>query len=217
MLISIRNNRHTYLLIFALALLFCGCKSSAELPHSVAPPTTLLSNGDLAFRLGRTMQSNLIASSGNDTTSYSHIGIVVFQEDRCCVVHIEPQEETSSDEICCEPIEEFFSTKVATAGAVMRHRDLSTSQRVAINAHAEQLLQSKITFDHDYLFSDTTTMYCTELAEHIYASMGISLSQGRRHSLLLVTEPLILPSDIAQNPDLYTSWSFDYSALRPAR
>ena len=217
MLISIQNNRHIQLLIISLALLSCGCRSSAELPQPVAPATAQFSNGDLVFRLGRTIQSNLIASSGSDTTHYSHIGIILFQQDGCYVVHIEPQNKTLSDEICCEPIDEFFSPQAATAGAVMRHKELSPSQQATISTHAERLLQSKITFDHDYLLSDTTTMYCTELAEHIYASIGVSLSQNRRHSLPLVTEPLILPSDITQNPKLHTIWSFDYDALRPAR
>lgn len=217
MSILTRNNRCKYLCIILFTLLAAGCKQSQSLPRQITPPTSSLATGDLAFRLGRTLQSSLIASSADDSMRYSHIGVILFRNDSCMVVHIEPKDDNLPDEIRCEPIEDFFSPQAAVSGCVMRHDSLTTAQRDRVAARAMDLLNSKIIFDHDYLLSDTEEMYCTELVETIFSSGGISPSQGRRHTLPLVAEPLILPSDIAQNDALTIVWHFSYSDLRPAR
>lgn len=217
MSILTRNNRCKYLCIILFTLLVAGCKQSQLLPQQISPPTSSFATGDLAFRLGRTLQSSLIASSADDSTRYSHVGVILFRNDSCLVVHIEPKDDNLPDEIRCEPIEDFFSPQAAVSGCVMRHDSLTTTQQDRVAARAIELLNSRILFDHDYLLSDTEEMYCTELVESIFSSVGISLSQGRRHTLPLVAEPLILPSDIAQNGALTTVWRFSYSDLRPAR
>lgn len=217
MSILTRSNSRNLLITFLLSLIFCGCKNAPQ--RIITPPISAekFFSGDLALRLGRTLQSELIASSGNSDMHYSHIGIILFRNDSCYVVHIEPDEEREADEILCEPIECFFSSDVATAGCVMRYDTLSAPQRNLIEARIEEFSHSKLLFDHDYLLSDTTKMYCTELVENIYLDAGISLSEGRRHTLPLVQEALIMPSDIAQNGSLRTLWQINYDDLRPAR
>ena len=217
MSILTRNNRCKYLCITLFTLLAAGCKQPQSLPRQISPPTLSFTTGDLAFRLGRTLQSSLIASSADDSIRYSHVGVILFRNDSCLVVHIEPKDDDLPDEIRCEPIADFFSPQTAVSGCVMRHDSLTTTQQDRVAARAIELFNSKILFDHDYLLSDTEEMYCTELVESIFSSGGISLSQGRRHTLPLVAEPLILPSDIAQNGALTTIWRFSYSDLRPAR
>ena len=217
MSILTRNNRCKYLCITLFTLLAAGCKQPQSLPRQISPPTLSFTTGDLAFRHGRTLQSSLIASSADDSIRYSHVGVILFRNDSCLVVHIEPKDDNLPDEIRCEPIEDFFSPQAAVSGCVMRHDSLTTAQQDRVAARVVELLNSRILFDHDYLLSDTEEMYCTELVETIFSSVGISLSQGRRHTLPLVAEPLILPSDIAQNGALTTIWRFSYSDLRPAR
>lgn len=215
--ISTRSNSRNLLITFILLLSLYGCRRTTQPAVSPTPQIEKFSSGDIALRLGRTLQSELIASSGDSLTHYSHIGIILFRGDSCCVVHIEPDEEREADEILCEPIGCFFSSDVASAGCVMSYGTLSTAQRDRIRTKTEKLLDSRILFDHDYLLSDSTQMYCTELVENIYSEAGISLSEGRRRTLPLVREPLILPSDIAQNKSLRTLWHLSYDDLRPAR
>ncbi len=217
MSILTRNNRCKHLCIILFALLVAGCKLPQSLPRQITPPTSSFTTGDLVFRLGRTLQSSLIASSADDSVRYSHVGVILFRYDSCMVVHIEPKDDNLPDEIRCEPIADFFSPQAAVSGCVMRHDSLTTAQQNRVAARAVELLNSRILFDHDYLLSDSEEMYCTELVESIFSSGGISLSQGRRHTLPLVAEPLILPSDIAQNGVLTNIWRFSYSYLRPAR
>lgn len=217
MLISIRSRLRNTLLLIVLAFVEgCGEKPSSR-RENITPPSAQFSTGDIAFRLGRTLQSGLIASTGDDTTRYSHIGIILVCDGECRVVHIEPTDDNLPDEICCEPVEAFFSSEVATTGCVMRYAALTPSLHSIIEAKTRDYLNSKILFDHDYLLSDNAAMYCTELVENIYLAADISLSEHRRHTLPLVVEPLIMPSDIAQNSALRVLWRFNYDDLRPAR
>lgn len=217
MSILTRSNNCNLLITFILLLSFGGCGCTSQPIVSPALQIEKFTSGDIALRLGRTLQSEMIASSGDSRSRYSHIGIILFRGDSCYVVHIEPDDERAEDEILCEPIERFFASDVASAGCVMSYKTLSTAQRDHIIAQTHRLLESRILFDHEYLLSDTTQMYCTELVENIYLRACISLSEGRRHTLPLVREPLIMPSDIAQNKNLRTLWDFSYNDLRPAR
>ena len=171
MSILTRNNRCKHLCIILFALLAAGCKQSQSLPRQISPPTSSFATGDLAFRLGRTLQSNLIASSADDSVRYSHVGVILFRNDSCVVVHIEPKDDNLPDEIRCEPIEDFFSPQTAVSGCVMRHDSLTTAQQDRVAARAVELLNSRILFDHDYLLSDSEEMYCTELVESIFSSV----------------------------------------------
>ena len=212
---STRNNPCKYLYIFLLLTLFSCQQRSVEHP-SITPPTEKFHVGDLAFRLGRSLQSGLIASAGNGAKSYSHIGIIIEQDSTLKVAHIEPDNTRPDERILCESLEDFFAYEDAVTGCVMRYDHLNDAQRTAIERHATRLLNSRVEFDHDYSLSDTTAMYCTELVEYIFSLESVELSQSRRHTLPLVSEPIILPSDIAENDNLTEIWQFTYD-LRPAR
>ena len=170
-------------------------------------PIDSLHSADLAFRLGRTLQSSAIAAGANKDARYSHIGIIIRQADDVSIIHIEPQR--GGDEgVKCERLEEFFAPDKASAGAIVRLDNLTCEQRQTISQYLLLAARSPIRFDHDYTLSDTTRMYCTELTEWAYSKAGITLSAGRRHSLPLASEAVILPSDILQRDDIIPIWTF---------
>ena len=170
-------------------------------------PVDSLLSADLAFRLGRTLQSSAIATGTDKDARYSHIGIIVRQADDVSVIHIEPQR--GGDEgVKCECLEEFFAPDKASAGAIVRLDNLTCEQRQTISQYLLLAARSPIRFDHDYTLSDTTRMYCTELTEWAYSKAGITLSAGRRHSLPLASEAVILPGDILQRNDVVPIWAF---------
>ncbi len=202
MSISIRNS-----VAVALALVLSAGCGSAE--HSVTVPEIpygSLQTADLAFRLGRSVESAMIASC-DEEMRYSHVGIVIRSDSGAAVVHIEPSPATD-ERVRCDSAEDFFRSDRAAAGAVMRLSGLTDIQRSVISDYALRLLDSQIVFDHDYSMADSTRMYCTELVERAFAAAGISLSQGRRHRFPLTREPVILPSDLARNDSLSTVTAF---------
>ena len=211
---STRNKLCKYLLFILLAVSY-GCRQRIVDYPSITPPVAEFSVGDIAFRLGRSVQSGFIASSGRGENSFSHIGVIVVCDSTLMVAHIEPDNTRPDERISCDRIEDFFAYDVAVAGCVMRYEGLDSARANAISRHALRLKDSGVEFDHDYLLSDTTAMYCTELVEYIFSLEGVELSQSRRRTLPLVSESVILPSDIAENEHLRDVWRFSYDL--PAR
>ena len=207
MLISIRNN----LIILLLALGFTQCRTREIMMPE--PPTEEFRTGDLAFRLGRTLESDAIAVSADEAHRYSHIGVIIRQDDSVRVVHIEP-ERGSEERIKSESAEDFFHPSRAVKGCVARRKKLSAKEQQAIENKSIRLLGSDIHFDHDYSLQDSSAMYCTELINAIFLEAGISLTE-RRHDVPLIKEGVILPSDILRDGDLEIIWH--YSERRPAR
>lgn len=203
MSISTRNKLCKLLIIGALALSVQCSERHASTPPTI--PASKIQPADIVFRLGRTLQSDAIASHG--TSGYSHIGIVVDSDSTKNVIHIEPNRQ-GSERIKIEPLAEFFHPNNAVAGCAMRHNAIGDSLRRSITEYAKTLLLTPITFDHDYQLSDSSRMYCTELVEHIFARSEISLSEEKRIRLPLAKEPVIMPSAIYENDSLTLVWSY---------
>ena len=202
-----RNN--LYLAVIVIALFVCSCRTTpTEQLCSPDIPIEGLRVADIAFRLGRTIESDLIAASGGESNRYSHVGIIVNCDGEFSVIHIEPNPNDELDIIKQESLYDFFRSDRSVAGCVARIESLSPIERNIVQDKALRLFNSGITFDHKYALSDSSSMYCTELVENVFQSIGISLSQGRTHTLPFVHEPIILPSDIAQNEALNVVWSY---------
>lgn len=207
MSISHLNNLFKLFLLVVLAL-SVRCSANHAVNNSyVEIPVADFRPGDIVFRLGRTIQSNAIASQG--AGGYSHIGILVEVDSVLYVLHIEPSRQ-SSEKIKTEVLPEFFSSNQAVAGCVMRYSTISEPSKEVLADYAKHLLDSDISFDHDYLLSDSSRMYCTELVERIYNRAGISLSQEKRVRLPLAKEPVILPSAIYENDSLVMIWNYRF-------
>ena len=200
-----------FVLIFAV-ISSCGTTPFAPPPRcakTIYPPIDSLHSADLVFRLGRTLQSEAIVVGADHTTRYSHIGIIIRQANNLSVVHIEPCRD-GDEGVKRESLEDFFAPDKASAGAIVRLGNLSDSQRQIISQYLLLAVHSPISFDHDYLLSDTTRMYCTELTEWAYSKADITLSEGRCHRLPLASEPVILPQDILKRADVVRIWGFTY-------
>ena len=83
--------------------------------------------GDVVFRLGRTLESDAIASVAEDNFRFSHVGVVVGRGDSLRVVHIEPERE-GAERIKAESLEEFFSLSRAVKGMVTSRKGISLEQ-----------------------------------------------------------------------------------------
>ncbi len=198
---SIFTLNKSYILL--ILLLITSCRSGGN-DYVATPPEIPISNlrsGDIAFRLGRTLESRVIATEGG----YSHVGIIIGKDSQFQVVHIEPSRD-GIEKTKYESLEEFFHPNKASSGAVMRIKDLDTAQLVAV----ENYLYSckNISFDHDYKLSDTTQMYCTELVFRTFSEIGIDISDGTRHRVPLAQEEVILPTDIFRNERLVEIWRY---------
>lgn len=205
---------HFFYLLLFLLFSINGCnwnRNRRDTPPQI--DETLLREGDLVFRRGLGIASRFVLAADHDGV-YSHIGIVVSDEEGWKVIHAVPGEtnrEYPEETIKKERLSQFFDPKRALNGAVFR---LDTIEEVAAVAalKAEELFQRGLFFDHDYNTDDSTKMYCTELIYFVYKHAGIDISQGKRRSVPAFYYPFILPHDIIRNPSLKPI--FQYTNLK---
>ena len=166
--------------------------------------------GDLVFRKGLGIRTQAVLYS-DSLGIYSHTGIVVLKDSVFQVVHITPGERKKNenvDKIKIEPISDFWKKDRASHGAVYRLRNNIWGKEAA--QQASRLLQKGVLFDHHYLLSDTTEMYCTELVCYSYTQAGKDITFGQRSvlNMPLYAGTYILPSDIYTNSDFILVYKF---------
>lgn len=156
--------------------------------------------GDLVLRCGYGTESHFVTETSN--SNYSHIGILHFDtgKSQWMVVHAVPGEAEKGEPewLKAEPIADFFAPDRAKRGAWMRV-DCPDSIAEAATRYALQKVAERVEFDNEYLLSDTTQLYCTELVWQAFLHQGIDISDQRRHnvpSLFSEDGECIFPCDI---------------------
>ena len=189
-------------------LFFSCCDSNTQYSPVFSEDT--LHEGDVVFRRGRSMVSRFILVADNDG-NYSHIGIIVYHDNKWKVIHAvpgEPDYEGDKDRVKMDDVTVFFKDEYAKSGAIMRFNNDSIAQNAATRALA---IYERVTlFDHQYNLEDSTQMYCTEMIHFVFDKSGIDLTEGRRSRINApaLSGTYIFPSDIERNPRLKLIDSF---------
>lgn len=189
------------LLPAALAVVLSACGTREDkTPATLLPPDLALRAGDIVFRQGESPASRAVLIADR-IGEYSHIGIVADSGGQPYVVHAVPDEPDfpgDTDRIKMESPEEFFSTRRAAIGQVMRWPDSIAAAQAAKTAL--RLYRKGLPFDHEYNDADSTSMYCTELVRYAFRSAGVSLegTPARRIPLPGFKYPCFLPSSVAR-------------------
>lgn len=170
-----------------------------------------LKEADLVFRTGRSLASRVVLASDSDGY-YSHIGIIVKQNNSLLVAHAVPGESQlhEPDIVKTESISDFFNNDKAKSGCIMR-LDITTEQKHQIAMYAFQKAQCGTLFDHQYDLSDTTKLYCTELVWMAYQSAGIDITNNTRKYINFskFKGDMIFPSHIQKNEKLKPVFTFN--------
>jgi len=188
-------------LVFALVLLiFCvGCNSYVELYVD----DSRLQEGDIAFRGGTSIESNVVEIADKNGI-YSHSGMLVKYEGKWKIVHAVPGEENETggvQYIKMDDLDLFFAPDRACAGCFARY-DTVPEVLEKVAQEAIRWWKKKVLFDNEYLMSDTTKLYCSQLVQLSFESQGIDVAQGRCQTFPLAKEKVIFPSDILENPKI---------------
>lgn len=172
-------------------------------------PLNQLRDGDLVFRSGVSIESHAVMDMDKNQGKYSHIGIAINDGGKWCVVHAVPGENVDGvDRVKIEPIDTFFLTTRAMHGAIMRPNQCDMQQAKQAARAAKACLG--VEFDDRYDWNDSTRLYCTELVQRAYESVGVNLRGNRvtHVSLPFFKGDIVFPSDIQHNDSLTTIFSF---------
>ena len=193
-----------------LLLILCSCTQQTQ--KTPAIPYDSLRNGDIIFRRGRSLSSNIILTHDRNGSQYSHIGIVCKTDSAWCVVHAVNDEHDFNgdfDRVKIERVERFFAGDRASAGEIM-HCLLSDTLLQSVTRNAIELVKDSIPFDASFDHSDHSRLYCTELIYYLFEKEGIDITEGRTTHVGTVCFPdeIIFPSDIHANKKLETYFEF---------
>lgn len=156
--------------------------------------------GDIVLRRGSGLESRVVIT--RTSSVYSHVGLLHYDSVSAewQVVHAVPAEE-EAEYLKTEPVSVFFSPERAERGAWIRVDCADSTARKAVQ-YALRKVEQGVLFDNDYLLSDTTRLYCTELVWRAYGMYGVDVSGGRRQTvptLFSKEGEAIFPNDIEKS------------------
>ena len=191
-------------LIGALFLLFpgstlpeMGVGLSSQAPLSFEAARYAVRDGDLVFRQGRGLTSQLILQVGSGAT-YSHVGVIVLREGEPFVVHALPTEGDEPNGVVLQSLEIFAAPQNAARIAIRRVGSLGNKAREQMRDYA--LSQVGRSFDDGFVHSDDAQVYCTELAIKALEEAGLSQVADGLPSveLPLLAEPVFTPNALSE-------------------
>jgi hypothetical protein len=203
--LSVFKNKSYLLCGFSFALvLFFASSFISFLFHDSSHLNNIqnlnLENGDLIFRRGRSIGSYAVYLSDKNR-DFSHIGVIVIQDDKPFVVHATTGESNGDSEfIRKDPLRYFSNRKRANQIAIYR-AEIDLEDKIKVAQQAMVYYREKRTFDSYYDLSSDEKLYCSELVLKAYQCTKIDLSGIQKKELKLVFRKfeIIFPSAFINN------------------
>lgn len=131
------------------------------------PNLSQLRSGDLIFRHGRGIISNVLMTFGQREKKYSHTGIVSVENGSVFVYHAIGGEENVSNKLRKDPIAVFCNPADVHGFAIYRP-SMNDMQINAVIALASEYYRNGLLFDTKFDLSSDDKMYCTEFVYKIF-------------------------------------------------
>lgn len=154
-----------------------------------------LRDGDLVFRTGPSFTSNLVMAQRRGSR-FSHVGLALWIDGQLQVLHAAPAEAgRDGGGVVLQPMSKFSDPEHAVDLAVFRPTALDEEGRRMLRTYA--LAQLGKPFDDDFLVSEDSRMYCTELAMKALRAAGIdAVNAVPRIQIPLHQEAIPVPDDL---------------------
>ncbi|MFO8087301.1 MAG: YiiX/YebB-like N1pC/P60 family cysteine hydrolase [Bacteroidales bacterium] len=160
-------------------------------------------NGDIILRRGKSLISQIVLLKDKDS-EYSHVGIVVIQNDQPYVVHAVPgeAEKDMPEYVKMETMQEFLDSEKTVDFAVYTMASPDNTIRQKVAEKALTYFNQHIEFDSEFNLADDSRLYCTELVWQAYKAAGINLIKSYdKINIPFYKGDFIYPSDIFKNPN----------------
>jgi len=136
-----------------------------------------------------------IVLTQSDSSYFSHVGLLLKTTNGISVVHAIPPDLNNQGAVLIESLSDFFSFEKASAGSIFRLRGISSRESKLIIDYALKNVDKP--FDNNYLYSDDSTYYCTELVLKSLAAGGKDIkSNVKAVDILTISEPVVLPDNL---------------------
>jgi len=157
------------LLTLVMLLLFAGMLyppqtgiARTSKSNKFIPIRAELHTGDIVFRQGKGLISEMFRKSSVKHQQYSHAGIIQITEKGVFVSHMIDDAETKKSNLKTESIEEFCNSNEVKSYAVYRYGFLSGKENM-VETYFNNLAIKNVEFDEEFNLDTDNKLYCTEL------------------------------------------------------
>jgi len=196
--LQLQNKAVFFCILILTIILVTKAKTNIPLDNSrenlllIKPDPIELTDGDLIFRKGRDLVSQLVLSQGK-STQFSHVGIVIKHKGVISVVHSLPENVTVSSGVQIESFTSF--TSIENASDIAVYRLIKENPKVINKVKEYALQQVGKPFDTDFLLSTDDSIYCTELVVKAYSTAGVKLVTDQAFIKVMLIDELVIPPD----------------------
>ena len=194
---------------YSIALLYSVESTKGQNTSLVLLQQLKLQNGDLIFRRGISIESQIVLLSDR-SSEYSHVGLIYNLNGKPFVIHSVPAESGEITEyIKMESIQDFIDEEKSEKFAIYRLKDQSLNKVQKASSFAYNCYQHKYRFDNDYDLNSDKQLYCTELIWKAYMSAGVDLVCNRLKNInfIITNKTMIMPSSIIESKLLQNIYS----------
>jgi len=193
----------TIILVFASYSFINSHSNNSIQKHNLSLEISKLNlqNGDLIFRRGTSIESQIVLLTDQES-EYSHVGMIYKTNGKLFVIHTVPKEaDADPGYIKLESIDEFLSEGKAERLAVYRLIQNSSEKINIASSYAYNCYIKNYRFDNNYDLVSDKKLYCTELIWKAYKLAGIDLVCNRLKNIniIVTSRTMIMPSSIIES------------------
>lgn len=127
---------------------------------------------DIILSKGQSVQSRLISLFKLSMNDYSHIGIIIKENQRVFVLHSTP-DGTNSNGIRFDDLNSFIDLSSANDFVILRYQKLSNNQQQKLRFELRKYMSIKAPFDYNFDNTEHKKIYCSELIWLIFTTSGL--------------------------------------------
>lgn len=142
--------------------------------HLIKEAEVMLKEGDLILRDGQEFSSQAIKSFSRHDKSYSHAGLVFFNEGYPYVYHIVPDDENPSKKLRLDSLK-YFANPRKNAGIGIYRYDMTPEETKQLRSIVEGWKTQGVSFDSTFNPKTDDRMYCSEMIKK-----GVERATGKR-------------------------------------
>lgn len=126
---------------------------------------------DVIITCGQSFYSRLININNFSLDNYSHIGILICENNKIFVLHSTP-DGTKENGIRYDEIQKFIDLSDVNKYTVLRLSNLNQTEKEILSEEISRLRHLNVPFDYDFNNRDQSQIYCSELVWLIYKKVS---------------------------------------------
>ncbi len=127
---------------------------------------------DILLAQGQSVHSKVVKLFNGHNDDYSHIGILVREEDKVYVLHATP-DGSDSNGIRYDELQSFFALSDVCSYTILRHQQLNDTFREKLGAGITGFKSHAAPFDYDFNNHENGKLYCSELVWLVFKNAGL--------------------------------------------